>query len=119
MDSYDKHCKKTGVKIARGSILMQGEYQLAACTVVITNQKKLLVTQRHPSKPLSRLWEFSGGAVEEHEISIEAARRELYEEVGLECDKKEMKFIQTCHDEPFHLLVDVFLFLEQPLTANS
>lgn len=109
MDIYDKQRNKIGIKVDRGTRLLDGQFQLAACAVIVTNEKKLIVTQRHPVKQMGGYWEFPGGAVEEGELSSDAAIRELNEEIGLNINKKEMKFIQTYCYEPFHLLVDVYL----------
>ena len=108
MDIYDKFCNKTGMKFNRGSTLLKGQFQLASCVVIVSSEKRLLVTQRNFKKQLGGLWEFPGGAVEEGERSSEAAVRELKEEVGLTIDINELEFIQTYCYEPFNLFIDVY-----------
>lgn len=51
---------------------------------VIADGTQLLVCQRPFHKRHGGLWEFPGGKVEPGETDIEAARRELREELGVE-----------------------------------
>src|SRR5680860_901004 len=50
---------------------------------VICRDNRLLVCQRPPEKRHAGLWEFPGGKVEEGETNLEAARRELLEELAV------------------------------------
>lgn len=50
---------------------------------VIQNDHRYLVCQRPAEKRHGRLWEFPGGKVEPGETDLEAARRELAEELGV------------------------------------
>lgn len=50
---------------------------------VITRHGKLLLCQRPLHKRHGGLWEFPGGKIESGESDLEAARRELLEELGL------------------------------------
>lgn len=51
---------------------------------VISDGDRLLVCQRPPHKRHGGLWEFPGGKCEGRESDLEAARRELHEELGVE-----------------------------------
>lgn len=51
---------------------------------VIERDGRLLVCQRPAHKRHGGLWEFPGGKCEEGESDLEAARRELREELGVE-----------------------------------
>ena len=51
---------------------------------VIRRDDRYLVGRRPPEKRHGGLWEFPGGKVLEDESRLEAARRELDEELGLE-----------------------------------
>ena len=53
---------------------------------LITEQGKILVTQRKPGDSHGLLWEFPGGKVKEGEEPREALRRELKEELDVEVD---------------------------------
>jgi len=50
---------------------------------VIERGGRLLVCRRPPNKRHGGLWEFPGGKVEQGESDLEAARRELAEELGV------------------------------------
>lgn len=50
---------------------------------VLSRGEQLLVCQRPPQKRHGGLWEFPGGKVENGESDVEAARRELKEELGI------------------------------------
>jgi 8-oxo-dGTP diphosphatase len=55
-----------------------------AVAVIINEEKKILIAQRPAHKYAGGLWEFPGGKVEEHETILQALRREIHEEIGLE-----------------------------------
>lgn len=55
---------------------------VVAC--VIEREGRLLLCQRPPHKRHGGLWEFPGGKLEDGETRLEAARRELSEELELE-----------------------------------
>ncbi len=55
--------------------------------VVIDNDKVLLVKQRHEGRDI---WMLPGGAIEEDETSIHAAKREVLEETGLNIEVREL-----------------------------
>ena len=48
---------------------------------------ELLIAQRPEGKPLAGRWEFPGGKVDGAESELEALRRELREELGVEVEK--------------------------------
>lgn len=52
--------------------------------------KKLLITQRHPSKWMGLKWEVTGGGIVLGEEIREAAVRELYEETGIKAGQNEI-----------------------------
>jgi 8-oxo-dGTP pyrophosphatase MutT (NUDIX family) len=51
---------------------------------VVSDGDRLLLCQRPPHKRHGGLWEFPGGKCEPGESDLEAARRELREELGVE-----------------------------------
>lgn len=86
-DLYDINKIKVGRKHERGNRLNNGEYHLVTEIWVINNNREILLTKRHPDKRYGNLWEVPGGAVLSGEDSITGAKRELFEETGI--DSKE------------------------------
>ena len=57
--------------------------RMEVVATMFIQKKRVLVTRRPPNKSLADLWEFPGGKVKEGESDLEAARRELREELGI------------------------------------
>ena len=66
---------------------------------LITDQGKILITQRKKDSSRGLLWEFPGGKVKEGEDPRQTLRRELKEELDVEA-KVEMLFDAVFHDYP-------------------
>ena len=54
--------------------------------IIIRADGKLLICQRGDEQPLARKWEFPGGKIEPNEAPVEALRRELQEELGIDAE---------------------------------
>lgn len=52
--------------------------------IIIDNQQKILITRRALDKSHGGYWEFPGGKVDAPEEAIDALKREIKEEVGIE-----------------------------------
>ena len=68
-----------------------------ACGVVMGQDGRVLVTQRPLGKIAAGKWEFPGGKIEAGESPLEALRRELCEELGLET-LRARPLIRLIHD---------------------
>ena len=71
---------------------------MAAIAVVaglVYQGKRLLVCQRKAGGPFGLKWEFPGGKVEAEELSFDALRRELREELGIEVESAREVFRNT------------------------
>lgn len=67
-----------------------------ASLVILINKKKVLLLKRSNEVDSGRgLWCFPGGKVEPNETSLDAAVRELEEEVGLKVKPKNMAYLFT------------------------
>jgi mutator protein MutT len=109
MDVYDENKQKTGKVHERGKDqLKEGEYHLAV-VVIVRDNNEFLITQRHPSKLCGLMWEFSGGAVQAGEKSIDAAVRELGEETGIVTSKEELKYMDTIFYRKNSMFMDVYM----------
>lgn len=83
---------------------------VAACALVDPD-RRVLVTQRPPGKPMAGLWEFPGGKVEEGETPDACIIRELFEELGIRVSGNclsPLTFASHNYDE-FHLLMPLFV----------
>jgi 8-oxo-dGTP diphosphatase len=71
-----------------------------------------LVNQRRPGTPLAGFWEFPGGKRQPGETPLEALRRELGEELGIEVLAAE-PWLELLHDYPDRCVrLDVWRVLE-------
>ena len=82
-DLYTLDRKKTGIDHTRGEILPRNLYHIVVEVWTVIENKRILLTQRHPDKPWGLLWECTGGSILKNESSLEGAKRELSEEIGL------------------------------------
>ncbi len=85
-DIYDANKQRTGRTMKKNDwILQDGEYHLTVLGVVQRRDGKFLITQRVLTKSWAPgWWEVSGGGVQAGEDSIDACRREVFEETGLD-----------------------------------
>lgn len=58
--------------------------RVAAGILVRPSDSHILICQRGPDQPLALKWEFPGGKIEPGEDPIQALRRELEEELGIQ-----------------------------------
>lgn len=65
--------------------------EVDAAIAVIERNNKYLIQQRPNKGLLANLWEFPGGKIEQGESAVQALKREIKEEVGIEvCDIKRL-----------------------------
>lgn len=85
-DIYDKDKKRTGRLMKRNDwCLKDGEYHLTVLGVVKRPDGKFLITKRAMDKAWAPgWWEISGGAAMAGEDSLDAIKREILEETGLD-----------------------------------
>ena len=70
--------------------------------VIRRNDQALLICRRPAHKRHGDLWEFPGGKLESGETALDAARREMREELGLEVTSVgELLFSSADPDSPF------------------
>ena len=106
-DIYDKNRVFQNRTIRRGDTLADGEYYVC-CEIWFQNsQGEMLITQRNPNLKAGGLWEFSGGGVLAGETTLQAAVREVKEEIGVDIAANEFTLIHTfCQRNYF---MDVYL----------
>lgn len=62
---------------------------------IIKKDKKVLLGLRPENKSLAGLWEFPGGKIELGENPEQALKRELQEELGIDCDVGPLTVVTT------------------------
>lgn len=93
-DVYDADGNKTGRTMQRG-VPNPGEYMLCVHVYLHTPDGKFLVQKRsdtkesHPGE-----WDVTGGAVLRGEKSLDGAKRETLEEVGIDISNAKVRFIE-------------------------
>lgn len=79
-----------------------------AAAVLVNAQGDVLVARRHAHAHQGGLWEFPGGKVEPGESALQALRREIHEELGLDVVEAR-PLIRVPHDYPDRrVLLDVW-----------
>lgn len=103
-DIYDKNLNKTGKVCIRDEYkLKENEYHLVVHIWIISKEGKLLLAQRSANKRTDPLkWECTGGSVLYNEEPIDAAIREVSEELGLKLNKNEIKLFDNQRRDWYH-----------------
>jgi len=88
IDVYDRDRQRTGLVIPReGAHLAEGQYMLYILALIEDAHGRFLITQRSMDKSWGAgWWEIAGGGVRAGESSVDALRREVPEEVGLQVE---------------------------------
>lgn len=97
-DIYDRNRKLTGRVHRRGSKWGTGEYGLVVCVWVYDGKGNLLMTRRAPQKSFAHTWENPGGAAQAGETSLQAIRRELFEETGIRAEESDFELLSSTRD---------------------
>ncbi len=112
----DGQKNKTGIlhERAYSEQIPNGLYHIVVEIWTKTKDGKILLTQRHPQKPMGLLWECTMGSVLAGEESAEGAVRELAEETGICTVPEDLVYL----GDTFHTnwIVDSYLYLpkEEP-----
>ncbi len=94
LDVYYAYGNKTGKIIERGTMLEPGEYFLAVHVYIYNSKGEFLLQKRSMRlKNHAGMWEMTSGCVSSGEDSLEAALREVYEELGIYLDADQMKYM--------------------------
>lgn len=100
IDIYDAERNNTGVKVPRKTKLSENQYMLYVYALIQNKDGKYLVTQRSLDKKWAAgQWEVPGGGSMAGETSLDAVRREILEETGLDISECETDVISTYRND--------------------
>lgn len=103
-DAYDKDGNMLGFNLYRDEPIPEGVYHIVVEIYTITENKEILITQRHPSKPFALKWEVTGGSILKGETPEQGAVRELEEETGIEVTVSDLNFVYSYVYKDFPLI---------------
>lgn len=111
-DLYNENRELLNKTIKRGEKLQDNEYHLVTNAWIINDNNEFLITQRSENKTHPLMWECTGGSALKGETTLDAAIREVKEELGIDLFKENAIFIGSikryypnCPD-----FLDVYLF---------
>jgi Isopentenyldiphosphate isomerase len=92
-DVYDIDRNKTNKTMVRGGIFEKDNYHLVVHICIFNSKGEMLIQQRQPFKEgWSNMWDITvGGSAIKGDTSQAAAERELFEELGLKVDLKNIR----------------------------
>jgi 8-oxo-dGTP diphosphatase len=76
---------------------------------ILRQQNRILVAERPSGKPYAGYWEFPGGKIEENELSLDALKRELHEELGITVSDAEHWFDHIHHYPDKTVLLEMWM----------
>ena len=96
IDLYNSDKQKLGkIFIRSKDKLLENEYYLLEQVWIINSNDEILLTRRAFDKSYGGMWDAISGHVKSGETDLEAVQREVSEEVGLNIEKNEFKFIKS------------------------
>jgi len=95
--------------------------RIVGTAIIINDENKILIGQRPEGKALAGLWEFPGGKQEEGETVEQCIKREIKEELSVQCEVKD--FLLTVSKEYEHGAFQLMVYTAsikdmENLTAN-
>ncbi len=111
-DLYDQYGKKLNKKMKRGTTNNIGEYHRVVHIWILNDNNQYLIQQRN--KTTDRYpyqWAPTAGAVISGETSIDAAQREVFEELGIEIKKEAFIYVDSLYvnNPKSNYIIDLFL----------
>ncbi len=123
-DIYDVNKEKTGRTMVRNDWNMQpGDYHLTVLGVIKRPDNTFLITRRVLTKAWAPgHWEVSGGAALSGETSLDAVKREVFEETGIDVSEAKGGFCFSYRrdnpKEKDNYFVDIYRF-EMDINEND
>ena len=100
IDCLDEFGNKTGVVKKKSDIKKDGDYHRVIAVLVINGDNILIHQRSNNKKVYPNLWSlFVRGHVQAGESSLDACKREIKEEIGIDINEDELEFIYTLKEE--------------------
>lgn len=110
-DLYNENRELIGKDHIRGAKLPEGTYHLVVHVWIKNSKGQYLISQRAADRPTFPLmWECVGGSALKGENSLQAAVREVKEEVGIDLADIEGEVVFTKKRSIYNDIMDVWLF---------
>lgn len=110
-DLYTENRIKTGETHVRGNPLPKDKYHVVVNVWIKNSEGKYLISKRSKTRPKNPLmFETVGGAALKGENSLQAAIREVKEEVGIDLNPKAGKLIYSDTRKNINSILDAFIF---------
>jgi 8-oxo-dGTP diphosphatase len=111
-DILDENGSPTGRVVERGKPMNQDEYHLVVDIWIRNQSGEYLISKRTPNKHMPNMWETTGGSAIVGDNSLQAALREVSEELGVSLPPAKGKclFRLKRQHRDFPDFVDVWLF---------
>ena len=111
-DILDENRKLTGRTVERGKPMKHGEYHLVVHVWVKNSKGEFLISKRTPNKTYPNMWETTGGSAIVGDDSLQAALREVKEEIGIDLSSivGERIYSLKRQKNDFSDFLDVWLF---------
>lgn len=118
-DILDKDGNRTGKVAPRGSKMVESEYHLVVFVWIENADGNFIISRRSPNKTNANKWETVGGSVIAGEESLEAALREVKEEVGLDLKTENGRLLRRIRfDTKKPWIADIYHF-KQDIDINK
>lgn len=93
-DVYDEYRQLTGRTHIRGEKMQPGDFHLVVDIWIRNSKGHYLISKRHQDKPFGLLWECTGGSALVGDSSLDAAIREVKEELGISLTPENGKLLR-------------------------
>ena len=95
-DLFDENRQPLNKLHTRGEVIHKGHYHVVVGIWTINSKNEFLLTLRHPDKDFyPNCWENTGGCVRAGEGSLQGAKRELFEETGIDLEEQAFLLFKT------------------------
>jgi len=110
----DRNRQKTGKTIERGTPMNSEEYHLVVDIWIKNINGDYLITKRTPNKTFPNMWTICGGSAVLGDDSLEAAMREVQEEIGISLSKVNGRLVKSFRRDTSQIrcFKDIWLFDE-------